>query len=195
MGSHAKWIPAFLLVSVGALAVGAVIVFFAEPISGTRSRTATNPAQVTSAQANSQATPAKDLAAPHYDPAKPISFKGEAEPVFRNAMAQYQKRDFGAASVLLRQATELSPEAPELRYYLAASFLLTGDTRAAISELKTATRLGDSAYKEAAHLLLARAYMIQRDTLSARESVAQAVSLHGPLEQSALKLQEELAKY
>ncbi len=157
------------------------------------------PAEVgaeSSTEAALNAPPRKDdinvLEAPPYDSTRELTITGRAKELFLNAMQAYQKKDYSGASVLLRQATIEDPHAPEARFFLGACYLLTEDIRAGIAELKVVTSLDDSPYWGDANLLLARAYVREKDWTGAVQRLAQVGSRGGALADEAAKLRTQI---
>ena len=107
------------------------------------------------------------------------SLNNEALPVFESAMQAYAKKDYGKASVALRDATMKAPDSAEARFFLGICYLMTNDTDAAIAELKTATALGNADYKEDAHYFLAQAFARKRDSVNASRELDRVIEMKG----------------
>jgi len=137
----------------------------------------------------------QELAQVQPPPYVPTTLRGaedEAQQRFREAMRHYLKGDYGAAIPGLRRAFELNPKTPEIRFFLGACHLLTGQTDAAIFHLRATVTLGDSPYLEEAHFYLAKAYIRKRILSAARRELISLVELHGEREKEARWLIEQI---
>jgi TolA-binding protein len=72
-------------------------------------------------------------------------------------MRDYERGDYAASAKGLAAAARLAPASPQTHFYLGASYLLSGDTAAALTALQTTIDRGDSAYLEDARFYLAKA--------------------------------------
>ena len=127
---------------------------------------------------------------PAFHPDRKKTIDPNAVPLFETAMQSYSRKDYGKASVTLREVTLKSPESPEARFFLGICYLMTNDTEAAISELKTAAALGDSEYREDAHFFLGQAYARKRDSINATRELDQVIEINGTQAAKARTLRE-----
>ena len=82
-----------------------------------------------------------------------------------NGIRDYERGDYGASALGLAAAASLDPSSPDIHFYLGASYLLSGDTDAAVRALQRTVDLGESAYAEDARFFLAKA-AIRRGNLN-----------------------------
>lgn len=137
-----------------------------------------------------QAPRLEDLAQlepPAYDPRTLRGVDSKSETQFRDAMVFYQQRDYPKAIAGLRAATELDPHAAAPRFFLGASYLLSGNTADGIRELR-AVADGPSPFREEAAFDLAKGYLRQGDRDSALRELRRVVALHGDLRDQAEQL-------
>jgi hypothetical protein len=177
-----SWVPGVLA---AAVAAGVLVWLFVDSPS----------AELRSAPAASS-RPKIDLASiepPAYKPQERNIAISSASQAFSDAMQRYMQRDYSRASFGLRHATTLEPDNPEIRFFLGVSYLLTNDTRAGISELRVAERLGESPYLERVHYYLAKAFLKQKDTTNAMRELDATVQCGGSLADSARRLKFQLA--
>jgi TolA-binding protein len=183
-----KWVPS-LIVALVAMAAFALFWWrFTAPPSDTGNESPTQAALNSPPKADDVNT----LQAPQYDQTRALVVKDKAKELFLRAMQDYQQSDYAGASVRLRQATIEDPHAPEARFFLGACYLMTNDTRAGIAELKVVTSLDDSPYWVDANMLLARAYVQQKDWTGAVERLDLVDSRGGAKADEAAKLRAQI---
>ena len=107
---------------------------------------------------------------------------------FRDAMRDYERGDYAASAKGLAAAARLDPASPQIHFYLGASYLLSGDTAAAVAALQTTIDRGDSAYLEDARFYLAKALIRRGDLDEARAGLLKIASLKGDREREARTL-------
>jgi len=121
----------------------------------------------------------RQITPPVFDEARQKRGNGESLPLFELAMTSYSKKEYGKASVLLREASMKSPDSPEARFFLGICYLMTNDTDAAIGELKTASALGKSDYQEDALYFLGEAYARKKDAINASRELDRVIAMNG----------------
>ena len=107
---------------------------------------------------------------------------------FRDAMRDYERGDYAASARGLAAAARLDPASTQTHFYLAASYLLSGDTAAAITALQTTIDRGESAYLEDARFYLAKAFIRRGNLDEARTELLRVASLKQGREREARSL-------
>ena len=113
---------------------------------------------------------------------------------FRKAMQSYVKGDFGTAIGGLRSAATASPQTPAYSFYLGACYLLTHQVENAVDALGKTVSLGDSAYLESAHFLLAKAYLAEARVPEAKVELQATVRFRGSKEAEARDILGQLER-
>ncbi len=127
-------------------------------------------------------------------PYTPLRLRGGPErPAFTNGMRSYSSGDFAAAIVPLERAVREEPSAEDARFYLGASYLLTGAPGNAITTLTPLAKDANSSYSEEAQFLVAKAQLQTRDLPAALDALDKTIALHGDREQEARRLRERVA--
>jgi TolA-binding protein len=186
--SFPKWVPGVIVALVAVMGFAIFWWRFTAVASDAGNESPTQAALNSPAKADDVNT----LEAPPYDPNRALLLTGKGKDLFLKAMEGYQKADYAGASVALRQATIEDPHAPEARFFLGACYLMTNDTRAGIAELKVVTSLDDSPYWADANMLLARAYVQQKDWTGAVEHLDLVDSSGGAMADEAAKLRAQI---
>jgi len=119
------------------------------------------------------------IEAPEYAPVRLRGATDEARQRFRSAMELYSTGDCVSAIPGLEEAANLDPNAPDISFYLGASYLLTDRTSEGIAELEHTVDLGDTPYLEEALLLLAKAHLGIGDIPKARNELRRVLELDG----------------
>ena len=187
------WIPA--LVTAVVLLAGGAWWYSAQ-------RHATQPASVYPQQKQpspvNPAAPSLDqLALVEPPPYTAIAFRGgddRAHEQFRVAMQNYWKGNYAAAIPGLRAAVKIDPEGLSFNFYLAACYLLTGQTDSAVGSFRRTIALGDPTYSEQSHFYLAKAYLKKQDVPRAQDELQATIAFHGSKELKASELLRQLRK-
>jgi hypothetical protein len=111
---------------------------------------------------------------------------------FRDAMQLYRRAEFADAIPRLRACVEVEPAAADRRFFLGVSLLLVGQDAEGMEQLRRVVALGDTPYREEAHLYLARALLRGGDVAGARMEVEAVVALQGDREAEARGLLKAL---
>jgi hypothetical protein len=148
-------------------------------------------------------------AAPPESPAVPLAVLARVEPplyaplalrgardgateTFDAAMRLYVTGDYAGALPGLRKAAGTKPDEVQYVFFLAVCQLLTGDASGAAVGLRQTIALGESPFLEEAHILLAKAFLQQRQIPAARDQLRRAIDRHGRLEPVARRLLGQL---
>jgi tetratricopeptide (TPR) repeat protein len=115
----------------------------------------------------------------------------EATLRFQEGMKVYATQNFRGTVPILREAAALDPSRPDIAFFLGASELLSDDTTGAVKELRRTIAMGDTPFLEEAHFYLAKAYLKQGDTDSARAELTKAKALR---EEKGEEVDEMLAE-
>jgi len=107
---------------------------------------------------------------------------------FRKAMEVYRKQQYRAAIPGLRQAAQLNPSAPDIRFFLGICYLLDEHPAEANEELQRTVALGETPYLEAAHFYLAKARLRENDLSGAKTELEKTIQLRGDREAEARRL-------
>jgi hypothetical protein len=129
-------------------------------------------------------------------PYQAITLRGAPDPAtrtFRDAMRDYDRGDYVASAKGLAAAARLDPASPQTHFYLGASYLLSGDTDAAVTALQTTIDRGESAFLEDARFYLAKAFIRHGNLDEARAQLLNVASLKGDRERDARSLLAALA--
>ncbi len=145
-----------------------------------KSRTAERPATID----------VRAITPPELKAERKITLEGEALSLFDAAMQAYARKEYGKASVTLREVTMKAPHSAEARFFLGICYLMTNDTDAAIRELKTAAVLGNSEYVEDAHYFLGQAYARKSDAVNATRELDRVIESNGTRADKARTLRE-----
>ena len=129
---------------------------------------------------------------PPFEPKSLRSGGGESESLFRKAMTAYQEGQFREAIPGLEAAVELDPDLTPARFYLGASYLLTGDARKAADCLSVVLETEDSPYREWALWLRSKASLGLGDVAAARRDLEEVVQRGGDLEAQAQEALNQL---
>lgn len=129
---------------------------------------------------------------PGYTPAILRGVEDDATRRFREAMQRYVQGDYAGAATGLRAAAAFNADAPDIAFFLGISFLLTGETAAAIEQLRRTIALGESPYLEEARFYLAKAYLRQGDLQAAESELGNTVELRGDREKEARELLQKV---
>jgi TolA-binding protein len=144
------------------------------------------------------ATPSlEELARVEPPPYSAVVLRGaedEAQATFPAAMQYYVKGDYSHAIPGLRTAVKVSPRTARFNFYLAACYLLTGQTDSAIESFRKTVSLSDPTYSESAHFYLAKAYLRKKETTAAEDELKKTVQSHGTMEAEAGKILQQLRK-
>ena len=124
---------------------------------------------------------------PAYAPQALRGMDSKAELQFRNAMQFYQRRDYAPAIAGLRAALDLDSEAAAPRFFLGASYLLSGSVPDGIRELRMVAA-GTSPFAEEAGIDLGKGYLLQGDKDKALETLHRVANLHGDFGSQANRL-------
>jgi len=118
----------------------------------------------------------------------------QAHEQFRIAMQNYSKGDYANAIPGIRAALKVDPKALSFNFYLAACYLLTGQTDPAITFFRKTIALGDPTYSEQSHFYLAKAYLKKQDVAGAEDELEATISFHGGKETEAGEILRQLRK-
>jgi len=113
---------------------------------------------------------------------------------FDQAMSHYRKGDYLGAIDGLQNAVKFTPQAVDVNFYLGACYLLTNQPEKAIDPLEKAISPDAPDYSEQAHYYLAKAYLQVHNLASARTELKYTLKFHGPRENEATQLLQELDK-
>jgi TolA-binding protein len=194
------WTPAFVTVAL-LLAVG---VWWYSAQKHTPSQRASSSPPTASPKVSVPFTPPsstppslEELARMEAPPYSEIVLRGaedEGQEAFRTAMQNYSKQDYAKAIPGLQTAVKANPQAASFNFYLGACYLLTDRTDPAIVYLRKTLSLGNSAYSEAAHFYLAKAYLKKKEVSDAEEELQKVVQLHGSRKTEAGEIMRQLRK-
>lgn len=127
-------------------------------------------------------------------PYTPLRLRGGPERrAFTTGMERYTARDFAAAIAPLQRAVHEEPAAQDARFYLGASYLMTGYSNLAIATLTPLTQDPASTYAEEAQFLVAKACLQARDLPAAVAALDKTIAFHGDREREALDLRRRVA--
>lgn len=129
---------------------------------------------------------------PPYEPKTLRTNGSEAELQFREAMVPYQEGRFVEAIPGLASAVAIDPNLVPARFYLGASYLLTGEAREAVDHLSRIAEIEGSPYREWALWLRAKASLGLGDMATARQDFEEVVKSGGDLEAQAREVLNEL---
>jgi tetratricopeptide (TPR) repeat protein len=129
---------------------------------------------------------------PKYSPVILRGAPDEATQRFHEAMQHYVKKEYTAAISGLRAASELSPKAPDVNFFLGICYLLTEQVDSAIAQLRRTAALGDSPYLEETRFYLAKAYVRKADFVAAQTELKKVILLQGDREKEARELLHQL---
>jgi len=116
-----------------------------------------------------------------------------SDKAFRVAMAQYRAGDYAGALPELLAVTQSNPGDMNARFFLGASYILTGNAAAGMAELNRVVRAGDaSPWLEEAHFLLGKAYLGQGDVPAARREFQAVVAMRGDMRDRAAAILNRL---
>jgi tetratricopeptide (TPR) repeat protein len=129
---------------------------------------------------------------PRYVPSTLRGAEDDATAKFREAMNDYTRGKYASSIPALIAASQVDPKASNISFFLGICYLLTGDTDAAIAELRKTVALGDTPYLEEAHFYLAKALIRKRDLNGAKSELRDTIQLRGEVEPDAQRLLEQL---
>jgi tetratricopeptide (TPR) repeat protein len=124
---------------------------------------------------------------PAYAPQALRGTDSKAELQFQKAMQFYQRRDYTEAIPGLRAALDLDSGAAAPRFFLGASYLLSGSVPDGIRELGMVAA-GTSPFAEEAGIDLGKGYLLQGDKEKALETLRRVANLHGDFDNQANRL-------
>jgi tetratricopeptide (TPR) repeat protein len=130
---------------------------------------------------------------PPYEPKSLRTLDGGGERRFREAMVPYQEGRFAEAIPVLEEAVELAPDLVPARFYLGASYLLTGESRQAVDTLTRVIDSDNGSYGEWALWLRSKAHLDSGEVEAARRDLEAVIRLEGELEAQAQHLMNELS--
>lgn len=148
-------------------------------------------------QSPSAAPSLEELARVEPPPYSSVVLRGaedESHETFHKAMQYYVKGDYERAIPGVRTAVKASPGNASFSFYLAACYLLAGQTDLAIVSFRKTVSLGDPAYSESAHFYLAKAYLRKKEVARAKDELQKTVQFHGSLEADAAEILRQLRK-
>jgi TolA-binding protein len=116
----------------------------------------------------------------------------EATASFQAGMKAYVAGDYRGAIPQLRKASSLSPEKPDIAFYLAASELLSGDTAGAVTEFQRTIAMGETPFLEEAHFYLGKTYLSRSEFGAARTELEHVSQSGGETRQRAVELLGEM---
>ena len=125
---------------------------------------------------------------PSYQATTLTSTPDPAARTFRDAMRDYERRDYAASAKGLTAAARLDPSSPQAHFYLGVSHLLSGDSDAAVRALQTTIDLGQSAYLEDARFFLSKALIRRGNLDEARTELLKIALLKTDRERDARSL-------
>ena len=128
-------------------------------------------------------------------PYKAVAFRGvedQAHEQFRVAMQSYSMGSYTRAIPGLRAAVKSDPEVLSFNFYLAACYLLTGQTDSAFTFFRKTIELGDPGYSEQSHFYLAKIYLKKQDVAHARDELQASIRFHGSKESEAAQILRQL---
>ncbi len=129
---------------------------------------------------------------PPFEPKSLRTSGSEAELRFREAMVPYQEDCFAEAIPGLESAVALDPDFVPARFYLGASYLLTGEAREAVNHLGRIAEIEGSPYREWALWLRAKASLGLGDVAAARRDLEEIVQTGGDFEAQAREVLSQL---
>ncbi len=168
-------------------------------VARSRERPGAAPSSVASAPAPPPEPPRLDaeiaeLAQVPPPPYTPLRLRGGPERrAFTTGMEQYTARDFAAAIAPLQRAVHEEPAAQDARFYLGASYLMTGDSNRAIATLTPLTQDPASPYAEEAQFLVAKAHLQAKDLPAALAALDKTIAFRGDRAQEAETLRQRVA--
>ena len=193
-----RWlaIAAVVLLGVGAALTLGPRAFRAAPetvASGRPSATDVPPATPRPSAATPDMAVVDRLARVEPLPYMPPRLRGTERETFDAAMRRYQAGDYTGAVPLLERAVREQPGDDASRFYLGLSLLLNGDPGAAVASLTPVAARDGSAYAEESRFFLAKAFLRQRDVVSAAAALDRTIALHGDREREAREMRQALA--
>ena len=126
-------------------------------------------------------------------PPAPRGAADEAGERYERGMKFYLEGNYSQAIPELESAIRINPGAANSRFFLGICFLLTGQNKRGIGELKETIARGDPAFAEEAHFYLGKAYLRQKNIRLARKELQAVIDAGGRLAEEAgrlLKLME-----
>lgn len=129
---------------------------------------------------------------PPYEPKSLRTSGSEAELRFREAMVSYQEDRFAEAISGLESAVALDPDFAPARFYLGASYLLTGKAREAVDNLSRIVEVEGSPYREWALWLRAKASLGLGDVAVAQQDFEEVLQTGGDFEAQAREILNQL---
>jgi tetratricopeptide (TPR) repeat protein len=191
------WVPAMAAI---VLAVG--LTLWQRPIDDRRDATqVTASPEPSGAERPPAPPPAVSLAdlariePPRYTPGRLRGAGDEATARYQEAMKNYARGDYVAASAGLKAAAALDPEAPHIVFFLGISQLMSGQFDGGISALRQTLALGDSPFTEEAHFFLAKAYLRKENLDAARAELERTAQMRGTREAEAGQLLLQLERF
>jgi tetratricopeptide (TPR) repeat protein len=122
---------------------------------------------------------------PFYEALRLRGTQDDAQRRFKTAMEFYSAGDYASAIPGLEEAAELDPTAPNVSFFLGASYLLADRTSEGILLMQDTVDLGDTPFLEEALVLLAKGRLATGDVVGAEVALAEAVGLRGEFESEA----------
>jgi len=125
------------------------------------------------------------------------AFRGvddQAHEQFRVAMQSYSKGNYLKAIPGLRAAVKSDPQVLSFNFYLAACYLLTGQTDSAVTFFHKTISLRDPTYSEQSHFYLAKAYLKKQDAARAKDELQATIGFRGTKENEASEILRHLPK-
>jgi tetratricopeptide (TPR) repeat protein len=132
------------------------------------------------------------IEAPSYTPIRLRGAADEAQQRFRTAMEFYSTGDYLSAIPGLEEAAALDPNAPNISFYLGATYLMTDRTPEGVETLQRTVELGDTPYLEEALLLLAKAHLSSGKIEKARDELGRVLELDGDFSEQARTMLEQI---
>jgi len=121
-------------------------------------------------------------------PPAPRGLADEASEYFERGMEFYREGDYSRAISDLESAVRINPQAANGRFFLGVCFLLTGQNKRGVVELKKTIALDDPAFAEETHFYLGKAYLRQKDIRRARQELRAVAEGGGRLAEEAGRL-------
>lgn len=133
--------------------------------------------------------------APHYQAPVLRGTADAPERLYRSAMLNYSRGEYGAAADGLKAALGRNPEAVAPRFYLGVCDLMLGRVDDAVSELRRADSAGPTLYQEQARFFLSKALIARRDVDGASRVLESIIPLAGDRQVEARNLLEQLRTF
>jgi tetratricopeptide (TPR) repeat protein len=150
------------------------------------------PVQGTIPSQSRQLTELARMDPPAYSAAVLRGAESTAESQFREAMQAYSRHDYRPAITGLQTALRLDPTADAARFFLGASYLLSGDPQAGTRELQMVSA-GHSPFAEEAAFYLAKGYLLQGDKTTAIQTLRRLVAGNGEFSARSRQLIAQIA--